>query len=72
MTLVCKLLNGEYFFSLGANVIHHMESSVMDSLFERVEIAIFDHDVSQMQNVLEFEVDPIFDYKRFTPSLSVS
>lgn len=49
MTLVCKLLNGEYFFSLGANVIHHMGSSVMDSPFERVEIPIFDHDnVSQM------------------------
>lgn len=24
MTLVCKLLNGKYFFSLGANVIHHI------------------------------------------------
>lgn len=49
MTLVCKLLNGKYFFSLGANVIHHMGSSVMDSPSKGAEIAIFDHDdVSQI------------------------
>lgn len=49
MTLLCKLLNGKYFFSLGANVIDHVGYSVMDSPFERVEIAIFDHDdISQM------------------------
>lgn len=44
MTLLCKLLNGKYFISLGANVIDHMGYSVMDSPFERVEIAISDHD----------------------------
>lgn len=37
MTLLCKLLNGKYFISLGANVIDHAP-------FERVEIAISDHD----------------------------
>lgn len=73
MTLVCKLLNGKYFFSLDANVIHHMGSSVMDSPSKGAEIAIFDHDdVSQIEIVLEFEVDPTFYDERFTPSLSVS
>lgn len=49
MTLLCKLLNGKYFFSLGANVIDHVGYSVMDSPFGRVEIAISDHDdISQM------------------------
>lgn len=49
MTLLCKLLNGKHFFSLGANVIDHVGYSVMDSPFERVEIAISDHDdISQM------------------------
>lgn len=48
-TSVQVILNGKYFFSLGANVIHHMGSSVMDSPFKGAEIAIFDHDdVSQI------------------------
>lgn len=73
MTLLCKLLNGKYFFSLGANVIDHVGYSVMDSPFERVEIAISDHDdISQMQIVLKFEVDRTFYNERLTPSLSVS
>lgn len=73
MTLLCKLLNGKYFISLGANVIDHVGYSVMDSPFERVEIAISDHDdISQMQIVLKFEVDQTFYNERLTPSLSVS
>lgn len=71
MTLLCKLLNGKYFISLGANVIDHVGYSVMDSPFERVEIAISDHD-DILQIVLKFEVDRTFYNERLTPSLSVS
>lgn len=44
MILLCKLLNGKYFFSFGVNVIDYVGYSVMDFFFERVEIAIFDYD----------------------------